>query len=288
MYDLFCVVGMGCAGCVRLDAPALRRAAAPWRPPPLRCAAVRARPPPWRAGFIVVRDVGPVADEVQRQRAFEKVLDAAATSPFARLVPRWVVGGAGAGARVAAVAGARARSSVAGEVLLAYPLAVSGERRAEHARASGWRVRAARRDVVPGAATPSACLRRAPQTPRRLLHASTHLARTARLHGTRAARAHPCTHATCTHVHTRHKRAQAPMPTIKGSQMPDSCMPLLRVSPPALLLAGDADPACPVVALRSAVRAMASGDVRLVVAQVGGRLAGAGAAACGVLLLPHG
>ena len=60
------------------------------------------------------------------------------------------------------------------------------------------------------------------------------------------------------------------MPTIKGSQMPDSCMPLLRVAPPALLLAGVADPACPVVALRSAVRAMGSGDVRLVVAQVGG------------------
>ncbi|KAI8476866.1 MAG: hypothetical protein J3K34DRAFT_399667 [Monoraphidium minutum] len=135
-----------------------------------------------QAGYLVVRDVGPPLPEVTRQRAFEKVLDAAATSPFARLTPRWVLAGLGPGARVAAVVGARARSSIAAEVLIGYPLA-------------------------------------------------------------------------------------APMPTIKGSQMPDSCMPLLRVAPPALLVAGDGDAACPVAALRSAVKAMASGDVRLVVAQ---------------------
>jgi alpha-beta hydrolase superfamily lysophospholipase len=70
-------------------------------------------------------------------------------------------------------------------------------------------------------------------------------------------------------LHTQPKtNPQAPMPTIKGSQMPDSCMPLLRVSVPTLLVAGDADAACPVAALRTAVRAMASPDVRLVVAQV--------------------
>ncbi|KIY97202.1 hypothetical protein MNEG_10759 [Monoraphidium neglectum] len=155
-----------------------------------------------RAGFVVVRDAGPAAPEVRRQRVFEKALDAAATSPFARLAPRWVLAGLGAGARVAAVVGARARSSVVAQVLVAYPLA-------------------------------------------------------------------------------------APMPTIKGSQMPDSCMPLLRVSVPTLLVAGDADAACPVAALRTAVRAMASPDVRLVVAQgVDGSLSAPGAEPPGPVSAP--
>jgi len=83
-------------------------------------------------GYMVAREVGPPsASEVRRQRVVEKVLDVAATSPFARLVRRWVLVGFGTGARVAAVVGARARSAIAGQVLFGYPLAV---RRA----ASAW------------------------------------------------------------------------------------------------------------------------------------------------------
>lgn len=72
-----------------------------------------------------MREVRSRAPEVRRQRVLEKVLDVAATSPFARLVRRWVLAGMGGGARVSAVMGARARSVVAGQVLIAYPLAVS-------------------------------------------------------------------------------------------------------------------------------------------------------------------
>jgi len=61
---------------------------------------------------------------------------------------------------------------------------------------------------------------------------------------------------------------QAPMPTIKGSQMPDSCMPLLRVAVPALVISGDADGSCPPAALQSTLRVAGSPDVRLVVSQV--------------------
>jgi hypothetical protein len=92
---------------------------APPRPAPTPPAA---RPP----GHVVVRDAGPSEPEVRRQRAVEKLLDAAATSPYARASPRWVLLGLGRGARVAAVVGARARSAVAGQALVAYPLAVKG------------------------------------------------------------------------------------------------------------------------------------------------------------------
>lgn len=73
----------------------------------------------------MLREVGPRTDEVVRQRVFEKCLDAAATSPYARRVTKWLLGGPGSGARVAAVAGARARAVVVGQLLFAYPLAVS-------------------------------------------------------------------------------------------------------------------------------------------------------------------
>jgi hypothetical protein len=64
------------------------------------------------------------------------------------------------------------------------------------------------------------------------------------------------------------------MPTIKGSTMPDSCMPLLRLMVPALLVAPGEDPECPLVALRSALRVAGSPDVRLVVVEVRGWRAG--------------
>ncbi|GBF91341.1 hypothetical protein Rsub_03661 [Raphidocelis subcapitata] len=135
-----------------------------------------------REGYLVVREIGPHSDEVARQRAFEKCLDTAATSPYGRRIARWLLAGLGNGARVAAVAGARARAAVAGQMLFAYPLA-------------------------------------------------------------------------------------APMPTIKGSTMPDSAMPLLRLIVPALLVAPGADGACPLAALRMALKAATSPDVRLVVAE---------------------
>jgi hypothetical protein len=74
----------------------------------------------------VLRETGPCDCEVRRQRAFEKALDAAATSPYARGVRRWVLAGLGGGARIAAVVGARARSPVVAQALLGYPLAVGG------------------------------------------------------------------------------------------------------------------------------------------------------------------
>jgi hypothetical protein len=57
------------------------------------------------------------------------------------------------------------------------------------------------------------------------------------------------------------------MPSINGSDLPDSSMPLLRVTTPALLVIGDADPNCPEADLRSTAKLMGSGDVRLVVSQ---------------------
>lgn len=62
------------------------------------------------------------ASESRRMAVFEKTADAAATSPYARGVTRWVLGGLGSGARVAALAGSRLRSMVAGYALLSYPL----------------------------------------------------------------------------------------------------------------------------------------------------------------------
>jgi hypothetical protein len=85
--------------------------------------------PPQPSGFIVAREVKPSPSanppEPRRQRALEKVLDTAATSPYARAVRRWAIAGLGGGARVAAAAAARARSAVAGQVLVGYPLTVS-------------------------------------------------------------------------------------------------------------------------------------------------------------------
>jgi len=49
------------------------------------------------AGYLTVRYFCP-GKEQRRLRIFEKTLDAAATSPFARGVSRWVIGGIGGSA----------------------------------------------------------------------------------------------------------------------------------------------------------------------------------------------
>ncbi|EFJ41882.1 hypothetical protein VOLCADRAFT_98112, partial [Volvox carteri f. nagariensis] len=75
------------------------------------------------AGFLVMRYIcHPSASESRRVAVYEKAADVAATSPYARGVTRWVLAGLGAGARVAALAGSRVRSTVAGYVLMSYPL----------------------------------------------------------------------------------------------------------------------------------------------------------------------
>lgn len=60
--------------------------------------------------------------EPRRQRAFERALDSAATSPYARHVTSWILAGIGNGARVAAAVGTRCRGNIAGYALLSYPL----------------------------------------------------------------------------------------------------------------------------------------------------------------------
>eukprot|EP00879_Flechtneria_rotunda_P006050 GHRR01006363.1.p1 GENE.GHRR01006363.1~~GHRR01006363.1.p1 ORF type:complete len:476 (+),score=185.34 GHRR01006363.1:2625-4052(+) len=75
-----------------------------------------------QAGYVVVRYLGNTTKELRRQRMFEKALDACATSPFARFVQRWVLGGIGHGARLAAIVGQRARGTVCGYVFMSYPL----------------------------------------------------------------------------------------------------------------------------------------------------------------------
>ncbi|GAX73182.1 hypothetical protein CEUSTIGMA_g635.t1 [Chlamydomonas eustigma] len=73
------------------------------------------------AGHIVMR-YHCAQKEQRRQRIFEKTLDACATSPFARMCSRWVLAGIGSGARVAAAVGTRCRGTMAGFVLISYPL----------------------------------------------------------------------------------------------------------------------------------------------------------------------
>lgn len=80
------------------------------------------------AGYLVVR-YHSAAKELRRQRSFEKALDVCATSPFARTVQRWVLGGTGHGARLATIVGPRARGAVCGYLLLSYPLTVRGRGR---------------------------------------------------------------------------------------------------------------------------------------------------------------
>lgn len=70
-----------------------------------------------------------------RARVLEKVLDVAATCPYARCVSRWVLGGVGSGGRVAAMAAARARSPLAGFIMMSYPLTV---RQHDGVAAAGW------------------------------------------------------------------------------------------------------------------------------------------------------
>ncbi|KAL0033064.1 hypothetical protein WJX79_000781 [Trebouxia sp. C0005] len=72
-------------------------------------------------GYLVVRCYCKQKEQ-RRQRMFEKALDAAATSPFARGVTRWLLAGLGNGARVAAVVGTKCRGTIAGFALLSYPL----------------------------------------------------------------------------------------------------------------------------------------------------------------------
>lgn len=76
------------------------------------------------AGHVVVR-YHSSAKELRRQRTYEKALDVCATSPFARFVQKWVLGGIGHGARLAAIVGPRARATVCGYVFMSYPLTVS-------------------------------------------------------------------------------------------------------------------------------------------------------------------
>ncbi|KAG1665405.1 hypothetical protein FOA52_015815 [Chlamydomonas sp. UWO 241] len=73
------------------------------------------------AGHVVIR-FHCAQKEYRRQKIFEKTLDACATSPFARMCTRWVLGGVGNGARVAAAVGARCRGTIAGLLLIGYPL----------------------------------------------------------------------------------------------------------------------------------------------------------------------
>ncbi|CAL8462142.1 g1673 [Coccomyxa elongata] len=74
-------------------------------------------------GFVVMRNLSSsTAKDVRRYRLFEKALDALATSPYARSVYQWVLAGLGNGGRVAAVVASRCRGTIAGVVLLSYPL----------------------------------------------------------------------------------------------------------------------------------------------------------------------
>ncbi|KAL3144907.1 hypothetical protein ABBQ32_003417 [Trebouxia sp. C0010 RCD-2024] len=72
-------------------------------------------------GYLVVRCYCKQKEQ-RRQRMFEKALDAAATSPFARGITRWLLAGIGNGARIAAAVGTKCRGSIAGFALLSYPL----------------------------------------------------------------------------------------------------------------------------------------------------------------------
>lgn len=72
-------------------------------------------------GYLVVRCYCKQKEQ-RRQRMFEKALDAAATSPFARGITRWLLAGLGNGARVAAVVGTKCRGTIAGFAVLSYPL----------------------------------------------------------------------------------------------------------------------------------------------------------------------
>lgn len=72
-------------------------------------------------GFLVMRCYCKQKEQ-RRQRMFEKALDAAATSPFARGVTRWLLAGMGNGSRIAAVVGTKCRGTIAGFALLSYPL----------------------------------------------------------------------------------------------------------------------------------------------------------------------
>ena len=74
-------------------------------------------------GHVVMRYHCPTKEQ-RRQRIFEKVLDACATSPYGRMCTRWVLAGVGSGARVAAAVGTRCRGVMAGFVLMGYPLMV--------------------------------------------------------------------------------------------------------------------------------------------------------------------
>ena len=65
-----------------------------------------------RAGHVVMR-YHCAQKEMRRLRIFEKALDVAASSPFARGVTRWVLVGYDNGARVVATAGLKPRACVA-------------------------------------------------------------------------------------------------------------------------------------------------------------------------------
>eukprot|EP01023_Acetabularia_acetabulum_P032426 TRINITY_DN3028_c0_g1_i1.p1 TRINITY_DN3028_c0_g1~~TRINITY_DN3028_c0_g1_i1.p1 ORF type:complete len:460 (+),score=66.81 TRINITY_DN3028_c0_g1_i1:272-1651(+) len=73
------------------------------------------------AGFVVMRYYCKQKEQ-RRYRIFEKALDACATSPYARCVTRWILGGIGSGARVAATVGSRCRGQICGFIYLSYPL----------------------------------------------------------------------------------------------------------------------------------------------------------------------
>lgn len=72
-------------------------------------------------GYLVMRSHC-VLKEARRLRAFEKALDAAATSPYAIQITSWVHAGVGNGARIAATVGMKCRGTLAGFLLLSYPL----------------------------------------------------------------------------------------------------------------------------------------------------------------------
>ncbi|GAB4817286.1 hypothetical protein N2152v2_004332 [Parachlorella kessleri] len=74
-----------------------------------------------KKGYVVMRYYCKQKEQ-RRQRIYEKALDTAATSPFARGVKAWVLAGFDNGARIAAQVGSKCRGSVAGFILLSYPL----------------------------------------------------------------------------------------------------------------------------------------------------------------------
>lgn len=76
-------------------------------------------------GYLVVR-YNCNGKEQYRQTVLSKTLDAAATSPYARRVNRWVLAGVGHGARTAASIANCVKGVIAGLVLISYPLVVSG------------------------------------------------------------------------------------------------------------------------------------------------------------------